>query len=31
VNPLIAYAITTRPSYLSMSSDAGNTWQRLEP
>ena len=31
VNPLIAYAVTSGPSYLFASSDAGNTWQRLEP
>ena len=31
VNPLIAYAVTSGPSYLFASSDAGNTWRRLEP
>jgi uncharacterized protein (TIGR03437 family) len=31
INPLIAYAVTSGPSYLFASSDAGNTWQRLEP
>ena len=31
LNPYIAYAITSHPSYLFASSDAGNTWQRLEP
>jgi uncharacterized protein (TIGR03437 family) len=31
VNPLIAYAVTSGPSYLFASSDAGNTWQRLNP
>jgi uncharacterized protein (TIGR03437 family) len=30
-NPYIAYAITTGPSYIYASSDAGNTWQRLSP
>lgn len=31
VNPLIAYAVTSGPSYLFVSADAGNTWQRLQP
>jgi uncharacterized protein (TIGR03437 family) len=31
VNPLIAYAVTSGPSYLFASADAGNTWQRLNP
>jgi len=31
VNPLIAYAVTGGPSHLFASSDAGNTWQQLEP
>ncbi len=31
VNPLIAYAVTSGPSYLYASSDAGNTWRRLAP
>lgn len=31
VNPQIAYAVTSGPSYLYTSSDAGNTWQRLQP
>lgn len=31
VNPLIAYAVTSGPSYLYASADAGNTWQRLQP
>ena len=31
LNPLIAYAVTSGPSYLFASSDAGNTWQRLQP
>ncbi len=30
-NPLIAYAVTSGPSYLFASSDAGNTWTRLSP
>src|SRR6185369_11817198 len=30
-NPLIAYAVTSGPSYLFASSDAGNTWGRLTP
>ena len=31
INPLIAYAVTSGPSYLYTSADAGNTWQRLQP
>jgi uncharacterized protein (TIGR03437 family) len=31
INPLIAYAVTSGPSYLYASADAGNTWQRLQP
>jgi uncharacterized protein (TIGR03437 family) len=31
VNPLVAYAVTSGPSYLFASSDAGNTWRLLEP
>jgi uncharacterized protein (TIGR03437 family) len=30
-NPLIAYAITSNPSYLFRSTDAGNTWFQLDP
>jgi hypothetical protein len=30
-NPLIAYAVTTGPSSIYASADAGNTWQRLNP
>lgn len=30
-NPYIAYAVSSGPSYLFASSDAGNTWRRLEP
>ena len=31
VNPMFAYAITSGPSHLFASSDAGNTWRQLEP
>jgi uncharacterized protein (TIGR03437 family) len=31
VNPLMVYAVTSGPSHLFASSDAGNTWQPLEP
>jgi uncharacterized protein (TIGR03437 family) len=31
LNPLIAFAVTSGPSYLYTSVDAGNTWQRLQP
>ncbi len=31
INPLIAYAVTSGPSYLYTSSDAGNTWLRIQP
>ncbi len=30
-NPYNAYAVTSGPSYVFASSDAGNTWRRLEP
>ena len=31
VNPLVAYATTSSPSYLYASADGGNTWQLLNP
>jgi uncharacterized protein (TIGR03437 family) len=31
VNPFQAFAVTTGPSYLYASSDAGNTWHSLNP